>query len=117
MKTKIILVLCGLLLGVLSFWFGGIVKEKELNSYLPYSSVINDTFRISVYYDVLKKYDEGHKKEAIDALRRRMENDVFILSAYKEQLSGTERKRVEGLLKAIEPYRKKSNPSLNIDAD
>jgi hypothetical protein len=116
MKTKIILVSCGLLLGVLSFWFGGIVKERELTNYLSYNSVINDSFRVSVYYEVLKKYDEGRKKEAIDTIRSWMETDVLIINAYKDQLSGTERQRVEGLLKAIEPYRKKSNSLLNPDA-
>lgn len=116
MKTKILPLVAGAILGSVSFFIGGIAKERELTSILPYISVTEESFRIAIYYDVLKKYDNGQEREAINTLRGWLETDIALVNTYKEQLSGTARERVEGMLDHAKPYIREPNTSLNQDA-
>ena len=109
MKNKIIIFSFGAIVGIGSFLFGMYYKENELSKYLVRSSVIDDSYRVATTYHVLKEYENGNQKEALETLRSWLESDISLIESYVPELTGDERKRIEGLLKNVEPYRKKSN--------
>lgn len=72
-------------------------------------SAVYDTARISVYYDILKKYDEGKQSEAINTLRSWLDTDVKVVKGYLPKLNEKEQERIKRLLAVVEAERKNSN--------
>lgn len=45
-------------------------------------------------YHVLKEYENGNEKEALDTLRFWMESDIALIESYVGEMSGDERKKI-----------------------
>ena len=83
------------------------MKTNERNSYAR--SFKEESFRVIVYYDFLRKYDSGKEVKAVNEIRGWMEADLALIEAYKDFLSAADKETALKLHEVTQPYRRKSN--------